>query len=79
MKDRKNPSDGDIQALEDIMGTDHHSFDSKLFEDVGGGAAAPVAQNRFAEKSHAMQQYPFGSGASAGSPSTSNSAKTEGG
>ena len=37
IKDKKNPTDGDIQALEDIMGTDHHTFDNEFFGSVGGG------------------------------------------
>ena len=49
VKDKKNPTDGDIQALQDIMGTDHYGFDSDWFKDVGGGSHCGA--NTFAQKS----------------------------
>jgi hypothetical protein len=48
IKDRRNPTDGDIQALEDVMGTDHHDFQSGFYESVGGpGRGTAVAPNTF--------------------------------
>jgi hypothetical protein len=56
IKDRKNPSDCDIQQLEDVMGTDHHTFDSSFYGMVAGGldkASEVVASNPFAKASSA--------------------------
>lgn len=52
VKDKKNPADGDIQALEDVMGTDHHAFDSQFYSSISGvPRGGEVASNLFSTPS----------------------------
>ena len=47
-KDTKNPTDGDIHAMEQCMGTDHRNFDNEAYKELAGfsggfdGFAEPI-------------------------------------
>eukprot|EP00972_Heterocapsa_arctica_P012859 1890100-Heterocapsa_arctica.AAC.1 len=59
VKDKKNPTDVDIQELENVMGTDHREFNSSFFKGMSGGEGSGAAvPNVFAKVSSAKADGP---------------------